>query len=262
MLLEVKHLEILYGKNTPVVQDVSFSLAAGEILAIVGESGSGKTSVIRAIQNCLPVGGKVSHGEIFFEGKDILNLSDKEKRKLSGTEVSMIFQDSGNMLNPIKTIGEQFYAYLKTHGFTDRQQAHGKAVEMIDMVRLANPENILRSYVFELSGGMRQRVGIAMAMALNPLLLLADEPTSALDVTMQAQIIKEMMIVRDRLKAAIIIVTHNLGVASYMADKVLIMKDGRIVEYGDKKNVIMHPRNDYTKILLDAVPKLGGRNIG
>lgn len=262
MLLEVKNLEILYGKNNPVVQNISFSLDTGEILAIVGESGSGKTSVIRAIQNCLPIGGRVTQGEIFFDGKNLLTQSAKEKRELCGTKISMIFQDSGNMLNPIKTIGEQFYAYLKNHGYNDRQEAHDLAVEMINMVRLANPENILKSYVFELSGGMRQRVGIAMAMALKPCLLLADEPTSALDVTMQAQIIKEMMNVRDKLNVAIIIVTHNLGVASYMADKVLIMKNGEIIEYGDKQEVILHPKNDYTKVLLDAVPKLGGDNFG
>jgi len=262
MLLEAKNLEIVYGKNTPVVQDVSFTLQQGEILAIVGESGSGKTSIIRAIQNCLPIGGKVSAGELFFREKSLLTLTDKEKRDLCGTEISMIFQDSGNMLNPIKTVGEQFEAYLHTHGFSNRQQAYAKAIEMITMVRLANPENIMKSYVFELSGGMRQRVGIAMAMALTPSLLLADEPTSALDVTMQAQIIKEMMNVRDELNVAIIIVTHNLGVASFMADKILIMKNGQVIEHGDTKEVILHPSNEYTKLLLDAVPKLGGRNLG
>lgn len=260
MLLEVKDLEIMYGKNTPVVQDVHFQLDQGEILAIVGESGSGKTSIIRAIQNCLPVGGRVSKGEIIFREKNILNQTSKEKRDLCGTEISMIFQDSGNMLNPIKTIGEQFFAYLKTHGFTDRKKAMDKAIKMITMVRLANPENILKSYTFELSGGMRQRVGIAMAMALNPCLLLADEPTSALDVTMQAQIIKEMMNVRDRLNVSIIIVTHNLGVASYMADKILIMKDGNIVEYGPGKEMIQNPQSSYTRLLLDAVPTIGGRH--
>lgn len=262
MLLEVKNLEIIYGKNIPVVREVDFQLNQGEILAIVGESGSGKTSVIRGIQNCLPVGGRVSKGEIIFRGKNLLNQTDREKRDLCGKEISMIFQDSGNMLNPIKTIGEQFLAYLKTHGFTDQKKALEKAVEMITMVRLANPENILKSYTFELSGGMRQRVGIAMAMALNPCLLLADEPTSALDVTMQAQIIKEMMNVRDRLNVAIIIVTHNLGVASYMADKILIMKNGKIVEYGSGKEIIQNPQSDYTRLLLDAVPAIGGRHSG
>lgn len=259
MLLEVKDLEILYGKNTPVVQNVNFNLQPGEILAIVGESGSGKTSVIRAIQNCLPPSGKVSQGEIFFKEKNLFTLSNKEKRDLCGTAISMIFQDSGNMLNPIKTIGEQFQAYLMTHGFNSKKEALDKAIEMITMVRLANPENILNSYVFELSGGMRQRVGIAMAMSFNPCLLLADEPTSALDVTMQAQIIKEMMNVRDKLNVAIIIVTHNLGVASYMADKILIMKNGLVLEQGATKDVISNPKDDYTKTLLDAVPRLGGR---
>lgn len=261
MLLEVKDLEIIYGKNTPVVQEINFQLDRGGILAIVGESGSGKTSVIRAIQNCLPTGGRVSKGEIIFREKNILTQTNREKRDLCGTEISMIFQDSGNMLNPIKTVGEQFLDYLKTHGFTNRQEVLEKAVEMITMVRLANPENILKSYTFELSGGMRQRIGIAMAMALNPSLLLADEPTSALDVTMQAQIIKEMMNVRDRLHVAIIIVTHNLGVASYMADKILIMRNGKAVEYGKGQDIIQNPQSDYTKLLLDAVPTIGGHHF-
>lgn len=261
MLLEVKKLEIIYGKNIPVVQEISFQLAKSEILAIVGESGSGKTSIVRAIQNCLPVGGRVSKGEINFRGKNLLDQTNREKRDLCGTEISMIFQDSGSMLNPIKTIGEQFLAYLKTHGFIDQKEALGKAVEMITRVQLANPENILKSYTFELSGGMRQRVGIAMAMVLNPCLLLADEPTSALDVTTQAQIIKEMMNVRDRLHAAIIIVTHNLGVASYMADKILIMKNGKAVEYGKVRDIIQNPQNDYTKLLLASVPTIGGHRF-
>lgn len=262
MLLQVKNLEIIYGKNSPIVEDVSFDLQPGEILAIVGESGSGKTSIIRAIQNCLPANGLVSKGELVFKDKNLLQLTNREKLDLCGTEISMIFQDSGNMLNPIKTIGEQFLAYLKTHGFTDKKEAYNKAVEMIEMVRLANPQNILKSYVFELSGGMRQRVGIAMAMALNPCLLLADEPTSALDVTMQAQIIKEMLNLRDRLNVAIIIVTHNLGVASFMADKILIMKDGQAIEQGRAKDVILQPSSDYTKLLLAAVPRLGGHSFG
>ncbi|HIU64498.1 MAG TPA: ABC transporter ATP-binding protein [Candidatus Avacidaminococcus intestinavium] len=259
MLLQVKDLEISYGRNKPVLSEVSFDLKQGEVLAIVGESGSGKTTVIRAIQNCLPIGGKVNHGEIIFKGKDLLKQSTKEKRNLCGTEISMIFQDCGNMLNPVKTVGEQIYAYLKNHGIIDKKEAHEQAIKMIERVKLPNPENILRSFIFELSGGMRQRVGIAMALALNPCLLLADEPTSALDVTTQAQIIKDMMQMKEELGVSIIIVTHNIGVAAHMADKIMIMKEGQIVDYGSKEQIINGSNNSYTRLLLDAIPKLGDK---
>ena len=170
----------------------------------------------------------------------------------------MIFQDSGAMMNPIRAIGRQFREYLAVHGITGEKEAHDLMISMLEMVRLPDPERILQSYTFELSGGMRQRVGIAMAMALRPKLLLADEPTSALDVTTQAQIVAEMMRVAKTMNTAIIIVTHNLGVAAYMADRILVMKNGRPVEYGPAGKVLRHPKADYTKMLLDAVPKMGG----
>ncbi len=258
MLLEVKDLGIAYGRREPIVRHISFDLDAGEILAIVGESGSGKTTVIRAIQHVLPGGGHIAEGQVILEGEDTQKQSAEKHRSLCGKDVSMIFQDSGAMMNPIRPIGKQFQEYLALHGITDSKEAHDLMISMLHMVRLPDPEQILRSYTFELSGGMRQRVGIAIAMALRPKLLLADEPTSALDVTTQAQIVKEMMDVAKKMNTAIIIVTHNLGVAAYMADRILVMKHGRPIEYGKAEDVIYHPKTDYTKMLLDAVPKMGG----
>ena len=184
MLLNVSDLTIQYGKNKqPTVQNVSFSLNSGEIMAIVGESGSGKTTVIRAILGCLPASGKVTAGKIIFENRDLLTYSNKDWLNLRGKNISMIFQDSGNMLNQILPIGRQFTEYLRVHDNLTEQEAYFFATEMLTRMNLPNPDNIMKSYPFELSGGMRQRVGIAMAMIFRPELLLADEPTSALDVT-------------------------------------------------------------------------------
>ena len=258
MLLEVKDLGISYGKRDPVVRPVPFNLEQGKLLAIVGESGSGKTTGIRAIQHVLPGGGHISEGQALLEGQDTELKTPEMHRKLSGTDVSMIFQDSGAMMNPIRLIGDQFREFLAIHGMTDEKEAHDRMIEMLTMVRLPDPEQILKSYTFELSGGMRQRVGIAMAMAFHPKLLLADEPTSALDVTTQAAIVKEMMEVRKKMNTSIIIVTHNMGVACFMADDIMVMRNGNVVEYGKAEDVIYHPKEDYTKMLLAAVPTLEG----
>lgn len=241
-----------------MVRHVTFNLEQGKILAIVGESGSGKTTVIRAIQHVLPGGGHISEGQALLEGQDTELKTPEMHRKLSGTDVSMIFQDSGAMMNPIRLIGDQFREFLAIHGMTDEKEAHDRMIEMLTMVRLPDPEQILKSYTFELSGGMRQRVGIAMAMAFHPKLLLADEPTSALDVTTQAAIVKEMMEVRKKMNTSIIIVTHNMGVACFMADDIMVMRNGLVVEYGKAEDVIYHPKEDYTKMLLAAVPTLEG----
>ena len=170
----------------------------------------------------------------------------------------MIFQDSGNMMNPIQTIGKQFIEYIQTHSDMTKAQANDKAVEMLTRMNLPNPENILASYPFELSGGMRQRVGIAMAITFKPQLLLADEPTSALDVTTQAQIVKELLSIARTSGTAMIVVTHNIGVASYMSDKIMVMSQGRVVEYGTAEEVIKNPQHEYTRELLASVPQIGG----
>lgn len=260
MLLDVKNLAVSYGKNPkPTIAGVSFDLNDGEILAIVGESGSGKTTVIRAILNVLPGGGRVSEGSMIFDGKNLLALDAAGWRNLRGKNISMIFQDSGNMMNPVHTIGKQFVEYIQVHSDLDKQAARDMAIEKLELMNLPNPENILNSYTFELSGGMRQRVGIAMAITFQPKLLLADEPTSALDVTTQAQIVGELMFITRGSGAAMIIVTHNIGVASYLADNLMVMSGGRVVEYGKTDDVINRPQAEYTKTLLASVPEIGGR---
>lgn len=259
MLITVNDLAISYGANVTVA-DVNFELDRGQILAIVGESGSGKTSVIRAIMGCLPGNGYISKGQIIYDGRDLCKNTREDWRRMSGRDMSMIFQDSGSMINPIRRIGNQFVDYIKTHDATlSTKQAKELAKSMLLRVGLPNPDLIMRNYPFELSGGMRQRIGIAMAMTFSPKLLLADEPTSALDVTMQAQIVQQIVTVRDELEAAVIVVTHNLGVAAYMSDMLMVMKQGRVVESGATRDVLFNPQHAYTKELLHAVPTIGGR---
>lgn len=257
MLLDINNITISY-KNNPTVRDFSLSLKQGQICSIVGESGSGKTTVIRAVLGLLAGGGRVVEGDILFEGKSLLANSKEQWRELRGTDISMIFQDSGAMINPTRKIGAQFVEYICTHEKIPKKAAWTKGIEMLERMRLPSGDNIMNSYPFQLSGGMRQRVGIAMAMTFQPKLLLADEPTSALDVTTQAQIVRQMMELRDEYKTSIIIVTHNLGVAAYMSDFIVVMKDGVIVDQGDRDHILNHSDSEYTRSLLDAVPSLGG----
>lgn len=258
MLLDVKNLDVSYGDKLTVT-GASIELDKGEILSIVGESGSGKTTVIRAIMGCLPGRGHVSGGSITFDGRDMLKNTREDWRKISGSEMSMIFQDSGNMINPIRRIGEQFTDYILAHApQKSKAEAAEMAKDMLNKVRLPNPQNIMNSYPFELSGGMRQRVGIAMAVIFSPKLLLADEPTSALDVTTQAQIIRQIVDVCNEYNAAVILVTHNIGVASYVSNKLMVMKNGHVVESGGRE-IIENPQHAYTKELLAAVPVLGDK---
>lgn len=257
MLLEVKNLHIQYA-GTEMVHGISFSLDSGEVLSLVGESGSGKTSVIRAVLGCLPHEGRVNEGEIIFSGVNMLKNTPKMWRDISGRNISMIFQDSGSMMNPIRTIGSQFVEYILEHSSMDPQKAEKEAKEMLDKMQLPNPDTIMDSFPFELSGGMRQRVGVAMAMFFRPQLLLADEPTSALDVTTQAQVVKELMKICREDGTAIILVTHNLGVATYMSDKIMVMQNGHVVEEGTSEAIIENPQANCTKELLHSVPQIGG----
>lgn len=258
-MLELQNVTVQYGQQT-AVSNISFSMKPGEIIGIVGESGSGKTTVIRSILGLLPGSGKVTEGDILFDGRSLLRQSREEWRALRGTEFSMIFQDSGAMINPIRRIGSQFVEYLCTHSQMSRQEAFDRAVMLLELMRLPDGKNIMKSYSFQLSGGMRQRVGIAMAMAFQPRLLLADEPTSALDVTIQAQIVRQMMQMHKEYNTGIILVTHNLGVAAYMSDRLIVMKDGRIVEEGNRSQVIDSPQSEYTKRLLKSVPVWDGES--
>ena len=256
-MIEIKNVTISYG-DRPTVKNFSMALKKGEIASIVGESGSGKTTVIRAVLGLLPGGGKVTEGDILFEGKSLLENTAEEWRNLRGTDMSMIFQDSGAMLNPIRKIGSVFVEYIRTHEKISRKAAWEKGREMLEQMRLPSSDNIMKSYPFQLSGGMWQRVGIAMAMTFQPKLLLADEPTSALDVTTQAQIVRQMMELRDEWGTSIIMVTHNLGVAAYMSDQILVMKEGQIADTGSRDQILKGGSSIYTQELLEAVPSLGG----
>lgn len=254
-MLRLDHVTIAYG-DRPIVKDFNMEMKPGDIISIVGESGSGKTTVIRAILGLLPDEGEVTGGDIFFEEKSLLTTPSYIE-SLQGKDISMIFQDSGAMINPTRRIGSQFVEYIRVHDKSiSKADAKTKALHMLAQMRLPEPENIMKSYPFQLSGGMRQRVGIAMALTFNPKLLLADEPTSALDVTTQAQIVRIMMEMRKEYSASIIIVTHNLGVAAYMANHIIVMKDGVIVEEGDRDAILNHPKEEYTKNLLRAIPKM------
>lgn len=258
-MLELKDVTISY-KNVPTVEHFSMNMKQGQIISLVGESGSGKTTVIRAILGLLPGGGKVTGGTITFEGEDLLSYSAEKWRKLRGSDISMIFQDSGAMMNPTKKIGNVFTEYIRTHEKISKKDAWAKGITMLERMRLPAADNVMNSYPFQLSGGMRQRVGIAMGMTYQPKLLLADEPTSALDVTTQAQIVRQMMELRDDYGTGIIVVTHNLGVAAYMSDYIVVMKDGHIEDQGDRDHILHHSENDYTRKLLSAVPSMGGES--
>ena len=257
-MLEVKDITISY-KDRPTVMDFSMSMEKGQIVSLVGESGSGKTTVIRAIFGLLAGGGKVTKGDILFEGESVLGYSDDKWRKIRGTDISMIFQDSGAMMNPTKKVGSAYTEYIRTHENISKQEAFAKGVEMLERMRLPSGDNVMKSYPFQLSGGMRQRVGIAMGMTYQPKLLFADEPTSALDVTTQAQIVRQMMELRDKYGTSLIVVTHNLGVACYMSDHIVVMKNGRIEDQGSRDHMLYESKNEYTQKLLDAVPSIGGK---
>lgn len=254
-ILRYEHVDISYN-GTKAVEDVSFSLREGEILGIVGESGSGKSTLIKAAMGLLGPGGMVTRGDIWYEGKDLPDLTEEQQRVINGPEIGMIFQNAGASFCPIRTVGKQLYESVREHRrFTD-DEFLTQAREIMGKIGFSDPDRILKSYPFELSGGMQQRVGIASAMLLNPRILMADEPTSALDVAVQKQVVEEMMLVRREFGTSIIIVTHNIGVIGAMADRVLVMKDGKAVEYGNKDQVLIDPKEEYTKKLLAAVPRL------
>ena len=254
-LLTYRSVEVSFNGRA-VTHDVSFTLHAGEILGIVGESGSGKSTLLKTAMGLLGNGGLVTKGDIWFKGKDLPDLPEKELRKICGAGIGMIFQDAGASLCPIRTIGEQIYESMSAHMEITRSQAREKALALFEKLQFKDGQRIWNSYPFELSGGMNQRAGIAIAMLMEPPVLLADEPTSALDVAVQKQVIEEMLHLRELFGTAIILVTHDIGVVSAMADTVLVLKDGRIMEFGMAQQVLREPRDAYTRKLLAAVPKL------
>ena len=237
-----ENVDICYN-GSPVIKKVSFSAEKGEILGIAGESGSGKSTLIKAAIGLLGKNGSVTGGKIWYEEKNLLDLNAKELRKICGSEIGMIFQNAGSSFCPIRTVGEQLLEEMKEH-------------RKIKKAEFQDPKRILKSYPFELSGGMQQRVGVAAAMLLKPKILLADEPTSALDVSIQKQVVEQMKMIREQYGTTILIVTHNIGVIRAMADSMLVLKDGKMKEYGKTQEVLSHPQSDYTKRLLAAIPVL------
>lgn len=254
-LLRYEHVDIAY-LGLPAVEDVSFSLSSGEILGIVGESGSGKSTLIKAAMGLLGSEGRVTGGSIRYKGRDLTALPQKELRKLCGPELGYIFQSAGSAFCPIRTVGAQLYEAMREHGKISRAEFEERALEMLAKLGFEDGKRILTSYPFELSGGMQQRVGIAAAMLLRPRVLLADEPTAALDVSAQKQVLEELLLVRESFGTAVVLVSHNLGLVAAMADRVLVMHRGGIVEAGETRQVLRQPRADYTRRLLEAVPKL------
>lgn len=254
-LLKYESLEVAF-EGRPVIRGVSFSLFTGEILGIVGESGSGKSTLLKAAVGLLGGAGQVTGGRILLKGRNLTKLSPKEMQKIRGSGIGMIFQDAGASFCPIRTIGAQICESMAVHGKGNKREAKEKAIRLFEKLQLKDGERIWNSYPFELSGGMSQRVGIAAAMLLEPPVLLADEPTSALDVAVQRQAVEEMLALRESFGAAILLVTHDIGVAAAMADRLLVLKDGQEVEQGEAEQILRAPGEAYTRKLLAAVPRL------
>ncbi|WP_225768205.1 ABC transporter ATP-binding protein [Inquilinus sp. Marseille-Q2685] len=260
-LLQVRNLSTQVA--TPagpklVVEDLSFDLNPGETLCIAGESGSGKSMTSLSIMGLLPQPmARVAGGQVLLEGRDLLALPERQMRRVRGGEIAMIFQEPMTSLNPVMSVGRQIAEAVRAHRKVDAGEARRAALEALEAVRISEPERRLRQYPHELSGGMRQRVMIAMALACQPKLLIADEPTTALDVTIQAQILELMRDLRRRFGTALILITHDMGVVAEMADRVVVMSQGRVVESGPVVPLFEAPRQDYTRQLLAAVPKLG-----
>jgi oligopeptide/dipeptide ABC transporter ATP-binding protein len=259
-LLEVKglHTEFKTGAGTVrAVDGVSYSVEAGETVAVVGESGSGKSvgalSILRLIPN---PPGRITAGEILFDGRDLLKLSEADMREVRGRDIGMVFQEPMTSLNPVLTIGRQITETLERHQGADRAAAEKRALELLELVGIADAARRLRQYPHQLSGGMRQRVMIAIALACNPKLIIADEPTTALDVTIQAQILELMKSLSLRLGVAQIVITHNLGIVARYASRVNVMYAGRVVETGSAEAIYHDPRHPYTIALLKSVPRL------
>jgi oligopeptide transport system ATP-binding protein len=256
-LLEVNNLKTSFYTQFGEVQavgGVSFNLEYGEVMGIVGESGSGKSVTMMSIMRLLDQNGKVKDGDIRFEDSDLVSLNEEAMSKIRGNEISMIFQDPMTSLNPLMTIGNQIMEPLRIHKKMTKAEAYKKAIELLYLVGIPSPESRMKQYPHEFSGGMRQRVMIAMALTCNPKLLIADEPTTALDVTIQAQILEIMKDIKQKLNTSIILITHDLGVVADICDKVNVMYGGLIIEQGTVKDIFYNSRHPYTWGLMESVP--------
>ena len=254
-VLSFDSVDISYG-NKIITRDISFALRPGEIVGIIGESGSGKSTILKAAMKILGGSGSVSKGNIFFKGMNILELSPKKMRQICGAQISMVFQDCRTSMCPVRTIGSQIYEIFLAHTKKSREEAYGMAFDLFEKLAFKDPKRILNSYPFELSGGMVQRVGIAMAMLLKPSVILADEPTSALDMAVQKQIINELLLLKDQYNIGIVFVSHNINIISKISDSMIVLKNGIVEEYGITSEVIRHPKSEYTNELIKAAPVL------
>jgi peptide/nickel transport system ATP-binding protein len=263
-LLDVRDLRVTFRTRrgtVTAVDGLSFTVGPGEVLGIVGESGSGKTVSVMSILKLIRDPNARVSGAVSFNGRDLLALTDKELRTVRGRDIAMIFQDPMTALTPVYTVGWHIAEQLRAHDPVSRSEARQRAVRLLDEVGIPNPEQRVDNYPHEFSGGMRQRAVIAMALACNPKLLIADEPTTALDVTTQAQILDLMRRLRETHGSSILVITHDMGVVSEIADQVLVMYGGRAIEQGPKTDVFRHPRHPYTWGLLGSVPRVTGARI-
>ncbi len=262
--LEIKDEKLSFftpAGEVKALNGVSFSMNEGEVLGIVGESGSGKSVTAYSIMGLTAYPGKLIGGTIYFNGHQIEKMSEKEMRKIRGNEVSIIFQDPMTSLNPVYTIGNQITEVIRLHTGKSKKEAYDRAKELLELVGINEPTKRLKQYPHELSGGMRQRVMIAIALACEPKLLIADEPTTALDVTIQAQILELMQELRQKLGMSIIMITHDLGVVASMCERIAVMYAGHIVEYGTADEIFYEPKHEYTKGLINSIPKLSAQEI-
>lgn len=257
-MLEIKNLSISYS-GKPAVRQVSFAVQENETVCLVGESGSGKSTIVKAVTGLLSSEGRIVEGEVFFDGMALHTFSEKELRQIRGRQIAMIYQNAGRSLDPVMKIGKQFYEMLCTKEKCSRKQSDQKAAACMRQLSLRDPEKILKSYPSMLSGGMNQRVAIAMAMVMEPRLILADEPTSAQDVTVQAELIQALKKLKETTKASLLLVTHSMGVVARMADKVGVMCRGCLVEWGHPEQILNHPVHPYTRELIGAILHLDGR---